>query len=260
MLSSYIVPHITGRYDFTLASIALPEVVVRALLPQEWASQPDLFLTSEDLRFPLPDIEDGMSWVCVEAGKQIETGMAGVPGGKRTFFEAKLEIPFLRHPNRAAAPFTFKHTMLFSSRMMAFSSANITGLRSHRVAITQSTSEYEATGFLGLVEEAAAAVSDNVKWAEELARKVLEGWWVGENTGDVATRFHMTSLSPAQPRHNLLVRLNLPALLRQPHESVFALVGPTALKMDAAGWVELPAAGFAFNEETRMEAGRVDSL
>ncbi|BGP12694.1 hypothetical protein JCM10213_008832 [Rhodosporidiobolus nylandii] len=262
MLASVLAPHVTGRYTFTFAPVALPEAVVRALLPPHWRGAEELWVELEEVGCAVPDSGDGKRWVCVEAGRQVETGVQGVPGGKSTFLEAKLEIPFLRHLRcpSTSTPVTFKQTMLFSSRLMAFSSANITGLRSHCVSSAFSDASYEAAGYLELRKNHGVEVEEERCWSEELAAKVLEGWWVGERTGQTATRFSMTSLAPTQPRPDLVVRLNLPTLLQMQQSEVQALLHETGVAMDKDGWASLPSAGFSFDKATRMQATKLSDL
>ncbi|GAA6004347.1 hypothetical protein JCM10207_000679 [Rhodosporidiobolus poonsookiae] len=259
MLASLLAPHITGRYSLTFLPVALPEVYIRTLLPTDWAERDDLFLTIEELGADVPDAGEGRRWVCIEAGEQIDTGVGGLPGGKRTFFEAKLEVPFLRHPNRSATPLTFKHTMLFSSRMMALSSQHLTGLRSHRVAFDRSETLYDVAGFLSIQEDGDAPTAGE-GWSEQAARRVLTCWWVGENTGGAATKFTMTSLAQPRPRPSLQLRLNLAAFAQLSPSNTQKVLSGSSIELDAEGWATFSVPGVAFDESTRMEAAALDSL
>ncbi|GAA5955217.1 hypothetical protein JCM21900_002242 [Sporobolomyces salmonicolor] len=263
MLAALIASRITGRYDFTFAPIALPTPLVVLLLPTLW-SDVAVFLTPEELKkqgLVVPSPGEGMSWVCIEAGQQINTGLGGVPGGKRTFYEAKLEIPFLRHPHATAKPFTYKSTMLFSSHLMALSSQHVTGLRSHQALFAVGEARYAAGGWLSVREDKEASVPEEQRWSEELVRAVATGWWVGENTEEVATKFIMETLSPPSPRPHLRIRLHLPSFTQLPKEAVAMLVGNLEGRpLDAEGWLEMPAAGFQLSESTRMEAAELSSV
>ncbi|GAA5895099.1 hypothetical protein JCM5296_000882 [Sporobolomyces johnsonii] len=263
MLASLIASRITGRYDFTFTPIALPTALVVLLLPTLW-SDAAVFLTPEELKeqgLDVPSPGQGMSWICIEAGQQINTGMEAVPGGKRTFYEAKLQVPFLRHPHASAKPFTYKSTMLFSSHLMALSSRHVTGLRSHKVLFAVGEAKYAAGGWLVLRDDKDASVPEEQRWSEELVRAVATGWWVGENTEEVATKFIMETLSPPSPRPHLRIRLHLPSFSQLPKEAVAMLVGtPEGMSLDADGWLDVPAAGFQLSESTRMEAAELSSI
>lgn len=102
--------------------------------------------------------------------------------------EAKLEIPFLRHPSSPSdtlTPYTFKQTLLFSTSLMTASSHYITGLRSQKTNFKVEDAFYEAVGWLKIQEGTAG---EGERWTEESVRQVVGGWWVGERTGGVATR------------------------------------------------------------------------
>ncbi|BGP21467.1 hypothetical protein Rt10032_c01g0176 [Rhodotorula toruloides] len=261
MLASWIGPHITGQYDLTFVPVALPTALVRALLPAEWGQRDDAFLTAEELAgygVDLPVLE-GKQWVCIEAGKQLNSGVS-VPLGRRSFLEAKLEVPFLRHPEkRNNLPFTFKQTMLFSSRLIQFSAAHLTGLRSHHVVCIMTEDSFEAMDFMKVTVNGEAAVPEGQRWTDDLARKVMTGWWVGENTGHAATKFVMSTVAPPHPRPQLTVRLNLPALTQLSADKVKELCFGTP-NLEENGWIELDAAGFAMSEQTKMEVVSLASL
>jgi hypothetical protein len=87
MLASLIAPRVTGTYDFTVVPLALPSSLVHSLLPPSWtASSPFLApaeLEQQGLAVPSPG--EVRTWVCVQVGRQIDTGMS-LPGGRSTFF------------------------------------------------------------------------------------------------------------------------------------------------------------------------------
>lgn len=205
--------------------------------------------------------------------------------------EAKVEVPFLRHPQVKSSsppiPFTFKTVMLFSSRLMSFSSNHMTGLRSHHAICIRTESSYEAMDWLEIKNEGEAVVPEGTRWTEELARKVLEGWWVGENTGHAASKvrpspvalerdvpsswltrrgektrlvqFIATTVDPAKPRPQLRVRLNLPALTSLTPERIKELAAGT-IEVEENGWVAVDAAGFDMSESTKMQMAQLSSL
>lgn len=78
--------------------------------------------------------------------------------------------------------------MLFSSRLMSFSSNHLTGLRSHHVVCIRTDNSYEAMDWIEIKNEGEVVVPEGQRWTEDLARRVLEGWWVGEHTGQSATK------------------------------------------------------------------------
>jgi len=112
--------------------------------------------------------------------------------------EAKLEIPFLRHPHaRSSAPFTYKHTLLFSSHTMALSSQNISGLNSSKVNFKVDDITYQAEGHLSCkeAEESEEVSPKAAEWTEEVIKKCFESWFVGEQTGEGATKVSLDTRS-----------------------------------------------------------------
>ncbi|BGP52877.1 hypothetical protein JCM8202_003959 [Rhodotorula sphaerocarpa] len=266
MLAEAIAALFTGHYDLLFVPVAVPETLVRALLSAEWGSADDAFLSPDELEQggagAIPDAGNGKRWICLEAGKQVDTGVNYVPLGKSTFFEAKVEVPFLRHPlAKSTVPFTFKTVMLFSSRLMSFSSNHLTGLRSHHAVCIRTNDSYEAMDWMEIKPAAAsdAIVPEGQRWTEDLARKVLEGWWVGEHTGSSASKFTATTVEPAEPRSPLRIRLNLPALTSLPADRVKELAGDL-LAVEDNGWATFDAAGFDLSESTKMQMASLASL
>lgn len=221
MLAEAIAALFTGHYDLLFVPVAVPETLVRALLPAEWGSADDAFLSPAELEQggagAIPDAGNGKRWICIEAGKQVDTGVNYVPLGKSTFFEAKVEVPFLRHPlAKFTVPFTFKTVMLFSSRLMSFSSNHLTGLRSHHAVCIRTNDSYEAMDWMEIKPAAAsdAVVPEGQRWTEDLARKVLEGWWVGEHTGSSASKVRALRLRAPWILLKLISRHPQPAVHR----------------------------------------------
>lgn len=228
MFSSLIAANVTGTYAFTFLPLPLPTQLINTLLP---ANSFALLSPSElaEHGLVLPSAGEGNSWVVIQAGQQIDTGMS-LPGGRSTFQvrhecarrlhasiadkcssrptpeqEAKLEIPFLRSTtptpsSSTPSPLTYKHTLLFSSSLMALSSSNLTGLRSHKTEFTtegENGETYEARGYLSLFaddESEGGGGAGPAEWDEELVRACAGGWWVGERTGGVATRVSSAAL------------------------------------------------------------------
>lgn len=88
-MTSLLAKLITGRYDFYFIPIPLPTSYVVSLLPELFHSSPSPFFTTEELGaigIDVPSAGEGLSWGLIEAGRQINTGMRGVPGGKSDFF------------------------------------------------------------------------------------------------------------------------------------------------------------------------------
>lgn len=205
---NYVAPLISGRYDFTFLPLSLPTPLVLALLSTSLAAQPSPFLPPTELStlgLSVPSAGEGRSWVIVEAGRQLGTGMA-IPGGRSTFAvrpfassneggqlidwveqEAKLEIPFLRHPEAAPSmAFTLKQTILVDSLMMKLSSSGLTGLRSAKASFSVKEEDYAVKNWMEL--KAGSGDARGEGWSEELVRAVVEGWWIGERTGGTAVR------------------------------------------------------------------------
>lgn len=211
MLESLISSAYVGNYDFWAVPLALPTPLVKALLPHPTSGSSSASSSSSSSFSQLsllepqevhtasprvPDPGEGHSWVVLEAGKQVRTGVAYVPFGRSTFHEAKLEVPFLRHAQQSSSsssttnptPLTLKSSLLFSSRLMRFSSTHLTGLRSHHAVCIETPDSYEAMDWMTIRVDGEVDVPQARRWSEEAVRSVVEGYWVGENTGHNATK------------------------------------------------------------------------
>ncbi|GAA6015183.1 hypothetical protein JCM11491_000496 [Sporobolomyces phaffii] len=278
MLASILAPYITGRYDVTCVPIAIPAALVTMLLPALWGDGAPIFLSQAELRRAgldgVPDPGDGNRWAVVQVGQQISTGVGFGPG-RKTFYEAKLEVPFLRHPLAARAdpptPFTYKHTLLFSSHLMALSSQHISGLTSSKVGFRVDPATYQAEGYFSVKDhpddDASGPGSRSNRgpaWSPETIKTAFEGWFVGENTGPGATRFHTKDITAPKSRASLHVRLHLPTLTGLPLEAVTKLLGnepAQAGRLDGEGWYDVTGVeGYELSVETRMEVCKLDQL
>ncbi|GAA5950437.1 hypothetical protein JCM3765_004547 [Sporobolomyces pararoseus] len=269
MLASLLAPYITGRYDVTCVPISLPSALVTILLPSLWSDGAPIFLTDQELRDAglerVPDPGQGKRWAMIQVGEQIGTGVGFGPG-RKTFYEAKLEIPFLRHPNaQSATPVTYKHTLLFSSHMMAFSSQNISGLNSSKVGFQVDEKTYQVEGYFSVKQAGSeAGKSESTIWDEATIKKCFESWFVGENTGQGATRFQTENIDPPSCKTSLHVRLHLPTLTALPLEAVEKLVGSDrsgTCSLDSEGWYDLTGVeGWEMSVKTKMEVKKVEEL
>lgn len=83
---------ITGQYDFQFIPIALPTSYVLSLLPaslKQNSTNSSALLSNEELAslgLDVPSAGEGKNWIVIECGRQINTGMKYVPGGKSNFF------------------------------------------------------------------------------------------------------------------------------------------------------------------------------
>ncbi|GAA5856310.1 hypothetical protein JCM3766R1_005820 [Sporobolomyces carnicolor] len=330
MLASLLAPHITGRYDVTIVPIALPTPLVTSLLVHSpWITSDDdtnsetsifhdLSSSSSSSTIP-PDPGRGRRWCFVQIGQQISTGVGFVPFGlgRKTFYEAKLEIPYLqlgplvrartsssraettetgtgtgtrstreeedetrqRQRQRGPPPpsfLTYKHTVLFSSHLMAFSSQQVSGLgNSHRVGFKVDDDRrgtYQAEGYLSVKPTATETTTTTTKWQVETIKDGFESWFVGSNTGSGATRFHTRDLEPPRVRPTLLhVRIHLPTLTGLDPDAVRRLVGNDNDNDndrgerqgfdDDEGWYDVVGVeGWDLSVETTMEAKNLVDL
>lgn len=215
MASSFLAPAITGRYDFHSMPLQLPQDLVRALLPPAW---------SASLSNHKP-ANSGHAWVVVQAGSQIQTGVS-LPGGRHNFQvsqqgahtstsphilipplppqEAKLEIPFLKHPESSATSstlVTYKHTLLFSSTMMSVSSKAWPGLHTAKVAFVEGAKpgDWDVKDWMKIEQVNGGVQGDG--WSEDEIVAEATGWWAGERTG--ATAFQVRTRLPPQESFNL---------------------------------------------------------
>lgn len=85
-----------------------------------------------------------------------------------------------------------KHTVLLSSRMMAFSSSLVTGLRSHycNFEVNEAEGTYEVKGWIKITPYSGG--DEDHGWTETQARQAVGSWWVGERSGHTATRVGQT--------------------------------------------------------------------
>lgn len=121
------------------------------------------------------------------------------------------------------------------------------------------------------------------EWSEEVVKKCFESWFVGEQTGEGATKvsllfffslhlirvkltpsdlkFHTEDLSPPTHKSSLLVRLHLPTLTALPLEAIMKLLGKNLIeleKMDGEGWYDVRGIeGWEMSVKTRMEVKKV---
>ncbi|SCZ90546.1 BZ3500_MvSof-1268-A1-R1_Chr1-3g02055 [Microbotryum saponariae] len=283
MLASFIASRITGTYSFLFVPLLLPTSYAAALLPPHLQLLPNdendapSTSTFKSSTLKRPSTPEGYAWVVVVAGEQKGTGMS-VPGGRSTFFEAKLEIPYVSlvdPPCSTSTPpkLTHKQTLLFSSWSMALSSDRITGLRSHHAEFQVEEEEhgvmgdYEVKDWMRLerrdaeAEAEAAGGIELPKWREDVVREEITGWWVGERTGAIATRFTMDPNHPPTRLERIKVRLNLAQFAHQSIEQVQAhFTAKEANKIDDQGWYEVEASGWQCEERTAMKATRLAEL
>lgn len=98
MLESIISTAYVGQYDFWAVPLALPTQLVSALLPHPTASSSASQLSPlaphevEAASPRIPDPGEGHSWVVIEAGKQVKTGVAWVPFGRSSFHVRRLPL------------------------------------------------------------------------------------------------------------------------------------------------------------------------
>jgi hypothetical protein len=82
--------------------------------------------------------------------------------------------------------------------MMAMSSQNISGLTSSKVEFEVDEKNYQVEGYFSVRSagdgmddvdvQKQTTVTEGAKWSGELIKKCFESWFVGENTGQGATR------------------------------------------------------------------------
>jgi hypothetical protein len=116
---------ITGTYDVLLFSFLLPQEQVLQLLPSSMRSPqtfmpvPTHVISSLDTTAQHANTDRTMMHpILLQMGYQISTGPGPTWLPKFSFNEAKLEVPFLRHPSgKSNLPYAFKqHMYVFSHR------------------------------------------------------------------------------------------------------------------------------------------------
>lgn len=119
-----LLPTLTGTYDVLTIPLLLPTKTVESLLPPQYQNctpslllaTPDHFLTSipcSSGALPTADAKKQYHLVLLQLGHQQHTG----PGPfKMTFQEAKLEIPFVRHPKASEASDKGRREFLFKQK------------------------------------------------------------------------------------------------------------------------------------------------
>lgn len=199
---------ITGTYDDLVLPILLPKAVVRSLLPANLfpgETDPLLPVPSSTLEaWRLPVDEDGSSHpIILELGYQSGTGPGPWLLGMN-FNEAKFEIPFVRHPSvdeNDETPFVFKHTTLLSSRFLSLASTYMAGLRTSSATFsperTPTNYDPSASSITYTVDNTLSAEftlqsdSSSAQFEQgwNQVRKIIEGPWFGERTGETVTAF-----------------------------------------------------------------------
>jgi hypothetical protein len=105
--------------------------------------------------------------------------------------EAKLEIPFLRHPAAALAsntPVAFKHTLIFSTLLMSLSSKAFPGLRTAKAAFVAGAQAGDLNVINWVKVEQDEGDLDGSGWSEDDILAEAKGWWAGHHTGATACR------------------------------------------------------------------------
>jgi len=215
---------LVGTYDALYLLTLLDKTTVLSFLPEHIVSTSPIFQPSNVIARTLGiEVPETSHPVVFELGRQLSTGVWMFP--KSTFQEAKLEIPFLHHPNipkqsaAAATPFTFKQTIIFDSSFMSFASQHVVGLRSRAATFTPSNSptQYSLAGSGSSkriqydVENALKAAftyridgADKGEGAgEEAVKSVLSQSWFGEASGANATKFKFDFSSPSAAAHRV---------------------------------------------------------
>ncbi|KAK4054924.1 hypothetical protein OIV83_000848 [Microbotryomycetes sp. JL201] len=265
VLQSLVSPFITGSYDFWYLSFALPTAVVAALLPQSWTSTSSPFLNSAELAqrgiaAPVPAPPAGCQWVNVQAGYQINTGV-DVSFGKSSFYEAKVEVPFLQHPYiKHTAPLAFKSTVLFSSLSMTASSELITGLRSRKTTFENQTDTfYRADGWLTL-EDGSDVASRTEAWSRDLVRETTQGWFVGQGSGFSANKFTLEPKESEQEHAQVSLQLNLPRFLAKSIQETRTLLADSGVEMNDSGWIRVASTGWKLFDASKLESKPISKI
>ncbi|PWN23875.1 hypothetical protein BCV69DRAFT_296184 [Microstroma glucosiphilum] len=220
---------LNGTYDVLTVPLLLPKTVVQSLLP------PSLRDLTPSVLLPIPTSvlsachfppNEGSSeekhLVVLQFGSQKGAGPSIIG---MNFQEAKLEIPYVRHPKckDEQRDFQFKQKCIFSNRIVSTSASHLTGLNSSLTSFTPPQSPWEdadgaevitysADGFFDvtaklMTEGKEAMQAEGAKTLKELS----EAWWYGDRTGTVITRFDFDEPSIGPTAYNVTVRLNLTA-------------------------------------------------
>ncbi|SCV68544.1 BQ2448_665 [Microbotryum intermedium] len=282
MLATFIASRITGTYTFLFVPLLLPSSYVEALLPPHLHLLPTEDPNAPSTSTTRPSTPKGYAWVVVVAGEQKGTGMS-VPGGRSTFYvssnelEAKFEIPYLTTTSvdsrsSISPPLTYKQTLLFSSWSMTLSSDKITGLTSQHAKFQvddgrDGIREYNVKDWMRLERiegeetEGEVEAHGNGQWEEGIMREEMTGWWVGDRTGPIATRFTMDPNHPPTQLERINVRLNLAQFSHESIDQVRAhFAADVVHKVDDQGWYEVQASGWECDERTTMKAARLAEL
>ncbi|CAO1629769.1 unnamed protein product [Sympodiomycopsis kandeliae] len=236
-----LLPTLTGTYDVLTVPLLLPTSVVESLLPAQWRHlSPSLLLpTPHDLlsglKLNTTETQDH-HLVLLQLGHQQNTG----PGVfKLTFQEAKLEIPFVRHPKASGdqneKTFLFKLKCLFSNPMIYSGSQFMTGLNSAVASFHPSDSPYSSAADAATIEYEAKnyftvqAKLDNDAELKQKADEILklaELPWFGDRTGDTVTQFDFDPPSIGPTAYQVSGTLHLGAFSQdvEPKELEFTSV------------------------------------
>ncbi|CAO1624342.1 unnamed protein product [Parajaminaea phylloscopi] len=219
---------VSGTYDVLCVPVLLPKDVVLGLLPTELRQEEPLLEVPDAVLEKLHLMRgENQHLVVVQLGRQLGTGPAFSP---LHFQEAKIEIPYVRHPdcpdrNRA---FSFKQFVVFDSRMLSTAARLQAGLKATTTSFSPSNSpagfedsaatiSYSAQAYVDC-EASLTMAEDASDEGAQAAKMLSEMPWFGDKTGRfAATRFEFDS-APAR-RYDVRLTLHLSSLRRDEAET-----------------------------------------
>lgn len=218
---------VTGTYDVLVFSFLLPQDQILKLLPSSLRSQESFLPVPSNVINTLKSnsLQDAgtevgtLHPVLLQMGYQISTGPGPTWIPKFSFNEAKLEVPYLRHPSgKSSLAYVLKQLMwvlnwregkvkctldlrlslplrIFSNPIIKMGSS-ATGLRSSTATFSPSSTpshalagstelQYAASGYF---EATATKSADTSTASWDVYRDMMENWWFGAGTGEVTQK------------------------------------------------------------------------
>ncbi|PWN38846.1 hypothetical protein IE81DRAFT_327096 [Ceraceosorus guamensis] len=231
---------LAGTYDVLLVPLLVP----KAILQEKWLPAnlrdgllpiPVQILADLDLAQEASTASEPLHLIFLQLGYQHNTGPGKMWMGMRmnSFSEAKLEVPFMRHPAASDAgshvPFLFKQTILSSSRIISTAARYTPGARSLHASFKPDKSpssfeadaqsiQYTVADWLDAKATRSGELDEAFEKRWDAVKRLAEAAWFAERSGQNIIEFHFNTSAPRIPPRTYVIDLTL-NVQRFTHES-----------------------------------------
>ncbi|CEH16820.1 hypothetical protein CBOM_07024 [Ceraceosorus bombacis] len=231
---------LAGTYDVLLVPLLVP----KAILQEQWLPAnlrdgllpiPGQILKDLDLAQEASTASEPLHLIFLQLGYQHNTGPGKMWMGMRmnSFSEAKLEVPFMRHPAASDAgshvPFLFKQTILSSSRIISTAARYTPGARSLHASFKPDKSpssfeadaqsiQYTVADWLDAKATRSGELDEAFEKRWDAVKRLAEAAWFAERSGKNIIEFHFNTSAPRIAPRTYVVDLTL-NVQRFTHES-----------------------------------------